>query len=521
MARLGRSRPIAPLVLRRPTQPVAAPPEASGRPKVWTGAAHTEKPGKWWNGSAWVEKPWKRWTGTEWKKIGASGADPAPVLLAQYQGAAASSHVVPLATTTPGQDLVVIARAPAVLTLPSPWTQETIFLDSTHLIIGRLAAASHTAPLTSLTVGLSGSRRLALVAIQGAMDAYADSMALHPPVNGGADWGTGLHTLRSKHAFAVYTTEHNATALSAGPVSFDHGFTLFGDTGVTPSGEEVTRVIVGHGADVDLSSEGVTLHLSPVETGYSQYTGMISWGALSGGTVLRAQYLGIRQSSHTIPFAAATTPGRSLLAVAHAGAVITFPAPWTTSTVYLDSTHIVIGSLSAANHTAPLSSLALGLSGPRQLAVVVVESDMADYYQQFSVQALSGGIYWGNGLPRAPARPRSRCTPPPLPSVRIWPAVVSNDRGFQNYADTGSTPTPGNSDEVVRVIVLRKNDVSFASDGVTITLSGWFDAMLGTTYGGLIAWNNRRVLGVECRRLQLMSRPSRPRSTWWRIASSS
>ena len=42
---------------------------ATGRPKVWNGSAHVQKPGKVWNGSAWVEKPWKAWTGTEWKKL--------------------------------------------------------------------------------------------------------------------------------------------------------------------------------------------------------------------------------------------------------------------------------------------------------------------------------------------------------------------------------------------------------------------------------------------------------------------
>lgn len=40
---------------------------SAGRPKVWTGTAYVEKPGKVWTGSGWVEKPWKTWDGTKWE----------------------------------------------------------------------------------------------------------------------------------------------------------------------------------------------------------------------------------------------------------------------------------------------------------------------------------------------------------------------------------------------------------------------------------------------------------------------
>jgi hypothetical protein len=42
---------------------------ATGRPKIWTGAAWVRKPLKVWTGSAWVEKPMKVWTGSAWKTL--------------------------------------------------------------------------------------------------------------------------------------------------------------------------------------------------------------------------------------------------------------------------------------------------------------------------------------------------------------------------------------------------------------------------------------------------------------------
>lgn len=42
---------------------------ATGRAKVWSGAAWNKKPVKVWNGSAWVVKPVRVWTGTTWKMV--------------------------------------------------------------------------------------------------------------------------------------------------------------------------------------------------------------------------------------------------------------------------------------------------------------------------------------------------------------------------------------------------------------------------------------------------------------------
>ena len=64
------------------TPPYTAPPDPTGKAKIWTGTAWVAKPVKVWSGSAWVAKPVKFWTGTAWKTTGTAAAAWTPAAIA-------------------------------------------------------------------------------------------------------------------------------------------------------------------------------------------------------------------------------------------------------------------------------------------------------------------------------------------------------------------------------------------------------------------------------------------------------
>lgn len=90
---------------------------------------------------------------------------------------------------------------------------------------------------------------------------------------------------------------------------------------------------------------------------------------------LLGTYAGEAASSHVIPLGTPTA-GRTILVLASAAAVITQPSPWTELRELVALGAAGLYRLAPADNTGSVTTLTLGLSGPRPLAAVVVEDDV-------------------------------------------------------------------------------------------------------------------------------------------------
>lgn len=265
---------------------VTTPTVTTGRPKVYTGS-YVTKPGKVYMGSGpgFVEKPWKRWTGTMWLKLGESGLEPSTEtkLIAQYHGAKATSHTVPLTATTPGRALLAITNSAGATTMPAGWVEMRINFSATHLAIWRLDPSLHTTSLTSLPVTLSVVRQLAVVIVEddiyGLNYVYAEDRKVSNTI-----WESLPQWLPLENGLAFLALMDGNGLLDDNIVSYTHGFTALADTGYseginTPALDEGVRTYVGqnHGTTLVNANVWFTLASPGAETTDNNYTGIVAW----------------------------------------------------------------------------------------------------------------------------------------------------------------------------------------------------------------------------------------------------
>ena len=201
-------------------------------------------------------------------------------------------------------------------------------------------------------------------------------------------------------------------------------------------------------------------------------------------------------TSYVISFASATDPAKALLAIGHAGAQITMPSGWTETRLSLASTHLAIWRLSAVDHTTPLTSITVGLSAARKLAMVIVEDDMFDSGQTLLTSPRLSDTTWTTGARSATANGGLVFYTFSADDNSLTPEVSSYDQGFNALADTGDM-TGAINNEATRIYVASKSSINLSDQAVIMTLNSPGITAADTNFSGLLTWNRTEIIDTS------------------------
>lgn len=196
-------------------------------------------------------------------------AAPTTNLLGTWALSAAGSHNVTIPNATTGKDLYLLVNSAATVTTPSGWSLVTSRVATVGSYIFRLPGENNPGGNVSVTLALSGSRALSVVAFQDdPVDGASTYASLIAPVNtAGFSFGTWLHTFSAKkrvYAIFMFGAGPSNIAATVTTATYDNGFTSFANTGwagTATSGDEAVSILVGSNSNIGFTNNGVSVTL--------------------------------------------------------------------------------------------------------------------------------------------------------------------------------------------------------------------------------------------------------------------
>lgn len=194
--------------------------------------------------------------------------------------------------STPGQTIVMITMAAAVVTPPAGWNKTQIEITSVELAVHVLPASSHVSPLSSIDLDISATYGIAAYVFEDSIDGEALSYiptvntTYNSTINGGLTTGTGGHTVTADEALSIHalsTVTGGNNAIGADPQSYDQGFVEECDV-ATPDlqTEDVRLSVAGSTSPVNFSNEGVSVTYDISVDTVSRFGSLIAYNVVVG-----------------------------------------------------------------------------------------------------------------------------------------------------------------------------------------------------------------------------------------------
>jgi hypothetical protein len=296
----------------------------------------------------------------------------APTLVNTYAKTAANPQVLSFAGKAGIRELFVMFISAATPTLPSGWVEDGSFAMSGGASVTKLwhlPAPSNTAGVTQLSIPLSASRPLAAIAWEDDLNTtpalYFNLLDQLPTGSTPALWGTNLHTFAVRdQAYAVYLRLESAVDTSAFDlVSYDNGFTEFGDSGSAGTGSDAVRLWIARKPATAEAGDGVTATANIARPSFPGAAGMFAYN--EGPPLPTTPVLGRTRATLSFAFElGATTPPSQTVSVTNQGGggtvawTQTDDAPWltvtpasgtapSTITAAINTTGLAVGSYDA------------------------------------------------------------------------------------------------------------------------------------------------------------------------------